>query len=311
MEDLVKLFANWYVFFYLILVSSLQLAYAGWRRWQRHEITKRRSAQGLPNEIVIYHAQHLAERRRDALLQSGLLLGSIIIVPFILIMIAHQPESRDPNPQQTGVVIVFVSLLLWMVFNGTDVAKAFLGGLAFKTLAAFKNPFQVGDRVTLKDINGKVMGFDTFFVTLQTPNDDQISIPTASLWSEVLNSSNAGDRSSLCVTRFYLAPHVGPNQRQASEDAIWDAIQASVYCDPTKPMQILINQLPDAIQLTAKAYVASTYDEPLFISDVSRAFLDFAARQGIALAAQSWRAPVEFPKKGGPAAVDFATTRKK
>lgn len=289
MEDLVKMLANRYVLIYLIILIGVQLVYAGWRYWQRQSIARRRSAQGLPDDILLYHAQRLAERRRDALLQSSLLLGSVLIVPFILVVIAQQFEEGDSNSGQQGVVLVFVTLLLWLLYTGTDVAKSFLGGLAFKTLAAFKNPFQIGDRVTLKDIGGKVVDFDTFFVTLQTPNDDLISIPTASLWGETLNSTNAGDRSSLCVMQFYLAPHASPDQRQACEDAIWDAIQASVYYDPSKPMQIYLEQLPDTIQLTAKAYVALTYDEPLFTSDVTRAVLDFAADQGIALAAPSWR----------------------
>ena len=93
---------------------------------------------------------------------------------------------------------------------------------------------------------------------------------------------------------FYLAPFVTVDQRQVAEDAIWDAIQASVYFDPTKPMQIYLSQNQDAIQLTAKAYVASTYNEPLFSSDVTRAFLEFAAKRKIALASQSWRASVNL-----------------
>ncbi len=301
MEDLVEMFANKYVLIYLIVVIGLQLIYTGWQHWQRHRIAMRRKTQGLPDDILLYHAQRLDERRRDALLQSSLFLGSVLIVPFILVVVAQQLEGSDSNTEQKGLVIVFVTLLLWLLFTGTDIAKTFLGGLAFKTLAAFKNPFQVGDRVTLKDIGGKVVGFDTFFVSLQTSNDDLISIPTASLWNETLNSTNAGGRSSLCVMRFYLAPHVSPKQRQACEDAIWDAIQSSVYYDPMQPMQIYLEQLPEAIQLTAKAYVALTYDEPLFTSDVTRAFLDFTNDHGIALAATSWRAPVmpSVPPKSG------------
>ncbi len=243
MEDLVIMLTNRYVLIYLIIIIGLQLAYAVWRHWQRQKVARRRRTQGLPaNEILIFHAQLLAERRRDAMLQSSLLLGSIFIVPFVLVVIAQQFEGGDSNPAQKGVVIVFVTLLLWLLFTGPDVAKAFLGGLAFKALAAFKNPFQIGDRVTLKDIGGKVVGFDTFFVTLRTPNDDLISIPTASLWSETLNSTNGDERSSLCVMQFYLAPHVSHEQRQACEDAIWDAIQASLYYDPSNTMQIyLIN----------------------------------------------------------------------
>ena len=104
-----------------------------------------------------------------------------------------------------------------------------------------------------------------------------------------MNSANAGARSSLCVIEFYLSPLVKREQRQQAEDAIWNAIQASAYFDPNLPLQIYLRQNLTSIQLTAKAYVASTYNEPLFASDVNRAFLDFASANDIALAVPIWQ----------------------
>ncbi len=54
-------------------------------------------------------------------------------------------------------------------------------------------------------------------------------------------------------------------------------------------MQIFLSQTPDALCLTAKAYVTSTYNEPLFSSDVTRAFLDVAADTQIPLASHQKR----------------------
>jgi hypothetical protein len=89
---------------------------------------------------------------------------------------------------------------------------------------------------------------------------------------------------------FYLAPFVSAGQRQLVEDTIWEAIQASSYFEPAKPVQRYLAQNPDSIQLTAKAYVASTYNDPLFKSDVTRLVLDFTSKKGIALASSAWRA---------------------
>jgi hypothetical protein len=253
--------------------------------------------------VLLSAAQTLAENKRAALLENLVLMLTVVVVPFVLVAIAPTPEATQAEEGKTlaeknGLAIVFVALLLWVLINATDVAKAFLGGLALRTVLAFKEPtpFQLGDRVTLKGIGGKVVALDSFFVTLQTPNDDQISIPTATLWSEVLNSANAGERSSLCVLNFYLAPFVSKKQRQAAEDAIWEAIQASPYYTPSKPMQIYFAQNPESIQLTAKAYVASTYNDPLFTSDVTRAFLDFAANNDIPLSSTAWRTGIELPQ---------------
>ncbi len=301
--NLASTFLNPYVIVYLAIVVGGQLGYGLWRRQKQKAVAARRRRQGLPDNMIVNTAETLTEYKRGALLDSTILMLTVIIVPFILIAIAPGAEPTAgqegaASPEQNGIAIVFVALLLWIFLNGTDVAKAFLGGLAFRTVLAFKKPtpFQLGDRVTLKGIGGKVIGFDSFFVTLQTPNDDQISIPTRSLWGDVLNSANAGERSSLCVMNFYLAPFVTAAQRQVAEDTIWEAIQASPYYTPSKPMQIYFAQNPDAIQLTAKAYVASTYREPLFTSDVTRAFLDVAAKQGIALASSAWKISIEPPR---------------
>ena len=282
MGELVKLLKDPHILVYFAIVISSQIVYGIVVYFIRRNTRTRRRNQGLPEELLINNAEKLASRRVAALLQSAILLASILLTPFILVWITKSHTDKS------GLAIAFVVLLGSMLFNGTDVVKAFLGGLAFKTLATFKQPFQIGDRVTLKNISGKVISFDTFFVVLQTLNDDRISIPTHTLWCEVLTSTNAGDRSSLCVMNFYLASFVDAGQRQKAEDAIWDAIQASVYYDPSKPMQIYLAQTSEAIQLTAKAYVASTYNEPLFISDVTRTFLNFVSKENIALAPSSW-----------------------
>jgi hypothetical protein len=296
METLAEALLNVYVLAYLSIIVLAQWGLAYRLRRKRDKVAAQRRAQGLPDGILLDHAERLSERKGEALVQSLVLLASIIVTPFLLMGLAQllEPASGEvADAAKNGLAAAFLGLLLWVLVSGTEVSKSFLGGLAFKTLAAFKAPFQVGDRVTLKGIGGKVIGFDSFFVRLQTPNDDLVSIPTNALWGETLNSSNAGQRSSLCVMSFYLSPFVDGKQRQAAEDAIWDAIQASPYFEPSLPMQIYLSQTPDAIQLTAKAYVALTYNEPLFVSDVTRAFLSFAERTRLPLASNSWKAMVE------------------
>ena len=277
---------------YLLIILGVQLLSNGIRLNRQQRIKRRRTREQLTGPILINYSERLSDRRRVALIESSVFLVSVIIVPFLLIHCADSiPLLNDHDDLQEGLGLAFGILILWLLFSGTDIAKAFLGGLMFKTLAALTVPFQIGDRVTLRGISGKVIRLDTFFVQLQTPNDDLISVPTASLWSEVLSSTNGGDRSSLCVINFYLASFVTKEQRQVVEDTIWDAIQSSVYYEPSKPMQIYLSQTPDAIQLCAKAYVASTYNEPLFVSDVTRAVLDFTSQAGIALAPAGWEAP--------------------
>jgi hypothetical protein len=283
--DLAKMLFNPYVASYLMIAVVTQWAYLQMRQRKAQRVAAARRAQSLPDTVMMDHADNLAEQRRDALNASAILMLTLVITPFILIALASYlaPETDATATQEQGLALVFATLMVWLLVSGTDIAKATLGGLALKTLAAFKLPFQLGDRVTLRGVSGKVVGFDSFFVKLQTVNDDLISIPTHSLWNEVLSSANAGQRCSLCVMNFYLSPKVDQTGRQGAEDAIWDAIQASSFFEPSQPLQIYLTQHPWAIRLTAKAYVASTYNEALFTSDVTQAFLDYAAKAKLAL----------------------------
>ena len=193
------------------------------------------------------HSQRLSELRSEALWPAIVLILTIIFAPFALFCLA-----QGNSDAQNGLALTFAAVVLWMLWNGTDLGKAFLGGLFFKTLIAFKYPIQVGDRVTLRGYSGKITEISLFYIVLQTSDDDQISIPTGSLWSEVLVSANAGERASLCVMDFRLAPFSTTEQRQAAEDTIWDAIQASTYSDVAHPMQIHLSQDEDAIRLTGQ-----------------------------------------------------------
>ncbi|MEL6815737.1 MAG: mechanosensitive ion channel domain-containing protein [Cyanobacteria bacterium J06598_3] len=289
MDNMAKLFINPSVLLYLLVVVGTQVLYSWWRRQRNTVLTTRRRTRGLPKEILLNHAQQLAERRRLALIESALLLTTVVFFPFVLIAATHvfgawfgtPPENA--SSEKTGLTITFVTLLISSLFSSPNVLKAFLEGLAYKTLAAFSVPFQIGDRVTIKGTSGKVIQLDTFFVVIETLKRERVSIPTYQLWTESVTSINGGGRDSLCEMVFYLSPRVSAAQRQAAEDIIWDTIQASAYLEPSKPIQIYLSQTAETIQLTARAYVASTYNEPLFSSDVTRAFLNFAHEKKIPL----------------------------
>lgn len=284
--DIAEQLLNPYVGLYLLFVLLVQIVVGVIRRGKRRYVSRQRKQQGLTGPVLMGHSERLVTRQVEATIES-LILVLAIFFPFILVNVPPFKATFEQVSQ--GLGIAMGTLILWILLSGTEVAKSFLGGLMYKTVVAFSQPFQVGDRVTLKGISGKVVALDIFFVKLQTLNDDLISVPTYTLWSEVLTSANAGERSSLCVMEFYLASFVTAQHRQLAEDTIWDAIQASVYYEPTKPMQIYLSQTEAAIQLTAKAYVALTYNEPLFVSDVTRVFLDIASEHQIPLATGSWK----------------------
>ncbi len=281
---------------YLASVAILQVltpaVFRGYEAW----IGRRRRRAGLPANRLVGAAAELSYLRVQAVTQSLVFLGSVLVIPFLLYQFWPSKGLEDPEFKQ-GLAFSFAALVLWFLINGSDVAKSFVGGLFFKTLVSLSKPIGVGDRVTLRGHSGRVTSIGIFFVRLQTLDDDLVSIPSDSLWTEVLVSANAGDRSSLCVMEFYLAPFATHAQRQLAEDVIWESLQTSPYCDTAKPMQIHLTQEVSAIRLTAKSYVASTYREGAFKNDVTRAFLEAADLQRIPLASSEWRTETDIPKR--------------
>lgn len=280
---------TWPVAIYLAAVIFGQVVLAIYRRHVADALAERRRRAGLDDQVLVDHKIKLETIRRHALVDAVVLLTTVAIVPILL----HQIWRDDAAAKGLGVT--FLALLIWALVSGTDIAKAYLSGAAFRAYVGLRQPFQVGDRVTLMGHSGKVEEIDPFFIRISTPDDDLVSIPTAALWGAPVVSANAGERASLSVMTFHLAPFVTAAKRKAAEDAIWNAIQRSVYWDFDKPMQIYLEQRQDEIVLTAKAYVASTYNEPLFKSDVYQAFLDFADRERIPLASTGWRRQVPSP----------------
>ena len=282
MEELGKALLNIYVLIYIVILGGTLVLMRLIRTWQARKIATAREKQGLTLEIITGPDTQLDQLQKQTWIVSVLFLCVAVMLPFLL---AFCP-GVDPEAK-AGLAATFAALMVWVLVSATDIAKSFLGGLAFKIVNPLNPAFQLNDRVSLKGYSGKVVDIGIFHVRLNTADDDQVCIPTMSLWNEVLVSANAGSRSSLCVMEFYLAPDTDRTRRKLAEDIIWDAVQTSVYFEPAHPLQIYCVQKPQAIVLQAKAYVASTYKEPDFKSEVTNTVLDQLNAKRIHLAGAS------------------------
>ena len=280
MDKLLEQLANSYVLGYVVIIIFVQWGYGWYQSRRKKNIGRRRAKLGLPKGILVNQSKKLEELKAEARNQALALILPIVVMPFILSAIACVFGSALPKQ---GLLFTFLIFIAWLSFSGTDLAKAAIGGIALRTVMSLANTIQIGDRVSINGYSGKLMDIGVFYLTLVTADDDKVCLPSNSLWGSPLVTANDGERSSLCVIPFYLSSMVSSEQLQQAEDTIWDAIQASNYYEPTKPKQIYYQQHQDHIELTAKAYVASTYNEPLFRSDITRRFLEFAKTENILL----------------------------
>ena len=182
--DITKMLLNVYVHAYVAVIVLVQGGYYLICRRRNAGVSARRAKAGLPDPVLVDHADRLIQQRRQTLMAAILLLLTLFGTPALLIVLAEYLEWPVDPEHRSGLLGVFLVLLGLLIFWATDVAKTTMGGLAYKTLVAFKAPFQIGDRIAVRGVRGKVVSFDSFFLQIDTVDDDRISIPTDSLWPE-------------------------------------------------------------------------------------------------------------------------------
>lgn len=151
---------TWPVAIYLAAVIGGQIGLALYRGKIAEATMQRRRRAGLDDRILVDHSVTLETIRRWSMVDAIVLLGTVLVVPIVL--------AKWSPDDQAALGATFLALLLWVLVSATDVARAFLGGVAFRAYVGLRQPFQVGDRVTLMGHAGKVDGIDPFFVRPMT-----------------------------------------------------------------------------------------------------------------------------------------------
>ena len=244
---------------------------------------RRRATAGLPTAELVGPERYITSQRRRAFFETGAVFGALFLFPLVVALIPNSGATLGSFKLSFPLMIAGFSIA------ASEVIRSYVSGLLFFSCITAARGMQVGDRVTLLGHSGRVDRISPLFVELVTANDDRVTLPTVKLWGEPVVSHNGGARSSLCVISFHFSPFVTTEQRVAAENSIWEAIHSSVYADLGRQVQILCHQDPSAIRIDAKAYVASTYQECEFTSDVTTRVLATCQAEKIPIGIGEWR----------------------
>ena len=143
----------------------------------------------------------------------------------------------------------------------------------FKVFAAIAPPFEIGDRVTIGSISGKVLELSTFLLTLETAEGEQAYLPTYRLWTETIVSNP--NRATRCETGLYLPLQATVSLRQAAELYLLETAQSSTYLAPFKLLDIHLSAEAQGFQLTVVAYAVSAEQVDALRSEITRGFHSF------------------------------------
>ena len=269
---------GFYIFGYFISILVGYITYKYLVYLCIRVIEKRRKKETLLGEFIENPYNYQINKLYFLYLQVIIFFLLTIIIPFNLIV------GIDDYEKQNILLIFLFSSMIWFIISGTNLFKTLVSGFAFKVLFKIKKTVQIGDTIKVDNISGKIISIDSLYITLQTINEDHVNIPAANLWGKNWILIGGEKKGEISVIHFYIAPTASNEQLSKSEDILWGAIQASVYLDFTKPMQIYWEQKPYSIRLTARAYVTSPNIELLFKSDVTRLFLYNILKENIPLA---------------------------
>lgn len=215
--------------------------------------------------LVIYVARkllpYLAERGPSQL--RLYMLGAVPIIRLFMLVFAVVwivPLIFNITFQNFLIIAGAASVAIGFAFK--DYASSLIAGI----VAIFERPYRPGDWVEIEGDYGEVRRVGLRAISLQTADDNAITVPHDRIWTNNISNANDGARTLMCIADFYVAPgHDGALIRSA----LWDVAATSAYLSYEKPILVMLSEKPWATHYKLKAYPFDLRDQFSFISDMT------------------------------------------
>lgn len=199
--------------------------------------------------------------RRMAILQAR----SIIV--FIIYFLGAWAITRHIwGLSHEGLLLFGATLAVALGFALKPIAESVIGGLVL----IFDGPFQVGDRVTFKDIYGDIQSIGFRATRLLTLDQTLVTIPNQLFMEEATFCGNTGALEMLVDMDFYVSLTA---DLTLAKKLVEQAVAQNGYVDHQKPIVVLAKEtelgLTPAYQLRAKVTVADFLKEKLCLTDLT------------------------------------------
>ena len=143
--------------------------------------------------------------------------------------------------------------------------KDYVSSIIAGVVTLFEGPFRMGDRIQIGDHYGEVVDYGLRGLRLQTPDDNTVTIPHNTAWTEALSNANSGQLEAQVVTVFYLAHDV---DTEKVVQILYSAAYSSRYTQLKLPVVVVVEELPWATQFNLKAYPMDARDEFVYKTDL-------------------------------------------
>lgn len=189
---------------------------------------------------------------------------------------------KQSVPFLKGIVLIFtISYVLPLFLNLTGrnlialtgtIAVAL--GFAFKDYASsiiagvvnlFEGPFRMGDRVQIGEHYGEVVDYGLRGLLLQTPDDNAVTIPHNTTWTNPISNANSGQLEAQVVTQFYFAHEA---DIELAVEILYQAAYSSRYTQLKLPIMVVVSEETWATHLKLKSYPMDARNEYVYKTDL-------------------------------------------
>ena len=165
----------------------------------------------------------------------------------------------------TAQVLAFSGLLGAAIgFGLRDLFTGVVGGIAI----ILERPYRVGDKVEITGHYGEVVDVGLRATRLQTHDDDLVSVPNDTFFSEPVANANAGNQEVMVVTEFVVAHDTNVERaREIIEEAV--VTSRYIYITDECPYSVSIRDRPYYYLLRVRAYANDHRHERALVSDIT------------------------------------------
>jgi small-conductance mechanosensitive channel len=201
-------------------------------------------------------SEKVPRRFRLVIKQSVPFLKGLVLIVTLIHLI-----NLFVNLTGSNLIALTGTLAVALGFAFKDYISSIIAGL----VALFEGPYRVGDRIRIGDHYGEVVNYSLRELRLRTPDDNTVSIPHNTLWTESIANANSGHLEAQVVTDFYFAHEANVDQ---VVDILYQAAYSSRYTQLKLPVVVIAAEEPWATHLRLKAYPMDARDEFVYKTDL-------------------------------------------
>lgn len=234
------------------------------------DITAPRLIRGLLSLVVAYSlvwattrfttwlSEQVPRRFRLLIKQSVPFLKGVILIVTISYLV-----NLFVNLSDTDLLALTGTIAVALGFAFKDYVSSIIAGV----VTLFEGPFRMGDRVKIGDHYGEVVDYGLRGMRLRTPDDNTVTIPHNTVWTEAISSANSGQLEAMVVTHFYFSHHVDIEQ---VTEILYQAAYSSRFTQLKLPVVVIMTEHPWGTEFKLKSYPMDARDEFVYKTDLIR-----------------------------------------